>query len=139
MSFREISEALFLMPQSPPDQHEEPMHFYETPLKNPSAASLSLLLGIVVIAAIVLSLRISNAEKLTSSAETITNTTPIDPVLPETQKLIQDDREQKFTSYTPAQQKTITETKPIQTTTIIPKPSATVPITKKSDRTTKTS
>ena len=116
-----------------------PMRFYQTPLKNPSAASLSFLLGIIVIAAVALSLHISSAEQLAKNAKPITTTIPIDPFLPEMQKLIQNDREQKLTSHTPAQSKTITETKPIQTTTVIPQPKTTTPITKKSDRTTKTS
>lgn len=125
----------------------EHMRFYETPLKNPSAASLSLLLGMVVIAATALSLRISNAEQLAQNAEPITTTIPIDPFLSEMQKLIQNDREQKLTSHTLAQQKTITETKPIRTTTTVTGPketttaktTSTVPTSKKADRTTKTS
>ncbi len=117
------------------------MHTYQSPLKNTSAASLSLLLGLVVIAAIALSLRVSNNDQLSQQAEPVSETAPVDSSISETQRLIQSDREQKLGSRTPAEQKTLTETKPVTTTITVPAPqkATPAPAKKKSDRTTKTS
>lgn len=117
------------------------MRTYQSPLKNTSAASLSLLLGIVVIAAIALSIRVSESDGLSQKAEPVSETIPVDSSISETQRLIQRDREQKLGSRTPAEQKTLTETKPVTTTITVPAPQKTTPAPakKKSDRTTKTS
>ncbi|QQS15986.1 MAG: hypothetical protein IPK84_01295 [Candidatus Moraniibacteriota bacterium] len=121
------------------------MRFYQSPIKNPAATSLSFLLGAVVITAIVLSLRVADSGRLAQNAEQTTETIPIDPALSETQRIIQEDREQKLKSSTPALQKTITETKPVKTTTLVPSSTSTSSssssstTTKKADRTTRTS
>lgn len=117
------------------------MQTYRSPLKNTSTAILSLLLGLVVIAAIALSIRVSSNKQLSKKSEPVSETVPIDPMVSETQRLIQNDREQKLGSRTPAEQKTVTETKPVTTTTLVPVPqtSTPAPAKKKSDRTTKTS
>ena len=120
------------------------MRFYQSPIKNPAATSLSFMLGAVVIAATVLSLRVADANRLAQSAEPTVETIPIDPALSETQRLIQDDRGQKLKSSTSALQKTITETKPVTTTTLVPSSTSTTSssstsTTKKANRTTKTS
>ncbi len=110
-------------------------------MKNPAAASFSLLLGLVIITAIALSLRINDHDRLAQKAEPIAETTPVDPKLSETQRALQIDREQKLGKTIPAEEKTITETKPLQTTTVVPTPKAATPapIENKPDRTTKTS
>ncbi len=117
------------------------MRFYQTPLKNPSAATLSFLMGLVTIAAIILSLRVADSDQLSQKAEPIIETVPIDPKFPEIQRVIRDNREQKLSGIAPAKEKTVTETKPVQTTITVPAPKAATPSTtqKKSDRTTKTS
>ncbi len=121
------------------------MRFYQSPMKNPAATSLSFILGVVVITAMVLSLRISDAGRLAQNAEPTLETIPIDPALSETQRMIQEDREQKLKNSTPALQKTITETKPVKTTTLVPSSTTTsssassAATTKKANRTTKTS
>ncbi|QQR77101.1 MAG: hypothetical protein IPJ67_03005 [Candidatus Moraniibacteriota bacterium] len=121
------------------------MPFYQSPIKNPAVTSLTFLLGVMVIVAITLSLRVADAERLAKNAEPSIETIPIDPKLSEIQRNIQADREQKLKSSTPALQKTITETKPVTTTTLVPaqqtastNPSSTT-TPKKSNRTTKTS
>jgi len=60
------------------------MQTYQTPLKNPAAASLSLLMGLIVIAAIVLSLRVANSDQLSKKIEIAPETLPIDSSVPET-------------------------------------------------------
>lgn len=117
------------------------MQTYTSPMRNTSAATLSFLLGLVVIVAIALSIRISSNEQLSKKAEPVYETVPVNPSISETQRRIQHDREQKLGSRTPAEQKTVTETKPVTTTTLVPAPQATTPAPteKKSDRTTKTS
>lgn len=121
------------------------MPFYQSPLKNPAATSLSFILGGVVIAAIVLSLRVADTDRLVKNAETNTETIPIDPALSQIQRGIQTDREQKLKNSTPAIQKTITETKPVTTTTLVPVQQKTssntssATTTTKPNRTTRTS
>lgn len=117
------------------------MRFYQTPLKNPAATSLSLLLGIVVIAATVLSLRVANTDRLTQQSTPLSETSPVDPAIASTQQAIQNDREQKLRNNTPREQKTVTETTSVRTTTTAPTPKTTAPIpaAQKSNRTTKTS
>lgn len=117
------------------------MKTYTSPIRNTSAATLSLLLGLIIITTIALSIRISSNEQLSKKADPIYETTPVDPSISEIQRLIQNDREQKLESRTPAEQKTVTETKPVTTTTLVPTPQTTTPAPakKKSDRTTKTS
>lgn len=121
------------------------MPFYHSPIKNPAVTSLTFLLGVMVIVAITLSLRVADAERLAKNAEPSIETIPIDPKLSEIQQSIQTDREQKLKSSTPALQKTITETKPVTTTTLVPAPqaastsSSSTATPKKSNRTTKTS
>ncbi len=123
----------------------KPMPFYQSPIKNPAATSLTFLLGVMVIVAITLSLRVADTERLAKNSEPSIETLPIDPKLSEIQRNIQADREQKLKSSTPALQKTITETKPVTTTTLVPVPqtASTSPSStatpKKSNRTTKTS
>ncbi len=117
------------------------MQTYKPPLRSASTASLSFLLGIVVIVAITLSLRVADNNRLSKKADLVSKTVPVDPSISETQLLIQNDREQKLRNRIPAEQKTITETKPVTAITTAPASQATTPApaTKKSDRTTKTS
>ena len=117
------------------------MQTYKTPLKNPAAASFSLLLGLVVIAAMALSLRIADNEQLTQKADSVSETSPVDPLVSGTQQMIQNDREGKLGAQIPIEQKTTTTTQPTKTTTLVPTPTPTTPApaAKKSNRTTKTS
>ena len=121
------------------------MRFYQSPMKNPAATSLSFALGGVVIAAIVLSLRVADTDRLVKNTETNTETIPIDPALSHIQRSIQTDREQKLKNSTPAVQKTLTETKPVTTTTLVPiqqktsSNTSSATTTPKPNRTTRTS
>lgn len=117
------------------------MRFYQSPIKSPAAASLSFLLGLVTIGAIVLSLRVGDNNRLSESTETKTETLPIDPTLSDIQQYIHANREQALRGNTHAPEKTVTETRPIKTTTVVPAPKASTPAPtkKKSDRTTRTS
>ena len=114
-------------------------------MKNPAATSLTFVLGVMVIVAITLSLRVADSERLAKSAEPNTETVPIDPSLAEIQRNIQADREQKLRNSTPALQKTVVETKPVTTTKLVPAPqtasttSSSTATPKKPSRTTKTS
>ena len=92
------------------------MYFYQPPRKNPAAASLSLLLGLVVIAEMALSFRVADNDRLIQKAEPlVVDTTPVDPTAPVPQAA----------TSAPA----------------VPAPSvaAPIPAAKKSNRTTKTS
>ncbi len=113
------------------------MQFYQTPIKSRSAATLSFLLGVVAIAAIVLATRLREIEARQRNSAPISETIPVDPSLVETQESLSREREKKLGTV-PGGQKTVTETKPVTTTRTVPVQQS--PATQKqSDRTTRTS